>query len=181
MTQAWVSSVPVLPRTRVTLTSLTGALEESIFATDRSVRRWENRSPGRDAEGAAELRNFDQIQLCGAKIAGLLDFLISAPSRCAKTRPDLGVGSAKPTLQSGPSPTSDECQLPSVNRKQMHGADINWREETMTCETMTTSCSPQTYPIQFSSATSLVNRSDCLRHSTVTVFQGSVAARLSGP
>ena len=27
--------VPVLPRTRVTLTSLTGALEESIFATDR--------------------------------------------------------------------------------------------------------------------------------------------------
>lgn len=49
--QAVGLSVPVLPRTRVTLTSLTGVLEESIFATDRLCDGWENRSPGRDAKG----------------------------------------------------------------------------------------------------------------------------------
>ena len=43
--------VPVRPRTRGTLTSLTGAFEESIFATDGLCGGWENRSPGQDAEG----------------------------------------------------------------------------------------------------------------------------------
>lgn len=72
-------SIPVLPRTRVTFTSLTGAFEESIVATYGLVGGWENRSPDRDAERVADLRNFTQIQLCGAKIAGLWEIFISGP------------------------------------------------------------------------------------------------------
>ncbi len=55
----------------MTLTSLTGALEESIFATDRLL--WwvgDSVDGDRDAERCG-VAKFHQIQLCGAKIAGL--------------------------------------------------------------------------------------------------------------
>lgn len=66
--------LPVRPRTRVTLTSLTGALEESIVATDRFDVKTVGRSVGAGGKILVLVELLDgcrKSQLCGAKFAGL--------------------------------------------------------------------------------------------------------------
>lgn len=66
--------LPVRPRTRVTLTSLTGALEESIVATDRFDVKTVGRSVGAGGKILVRVELLDgcrKSQLCGAKFAGL--------------------------------------------------------------------------------------------------------------